>query len=203
MTRAAIRKWLALPHDTPVGYFHAAVSEGGLGVTSLGTAIPGMTLARIKGLRFSGDPGCKAALRCRMLMDQVRHAQQAASFNGVPLSTKAEVHKYWADRLHGSYGGAALRDTRHVPAAQSWISDGTRLLPERHYVNVIKLRVDALSTLSRTKRGRPDDASCRDGCRARESLGHVLQACHRGHRGRVKRHGNTARYIAMRLNQLE
>ncbi|CAN7982140.1 unnamed protein product, partial [Ixodes pacificus] len=31
MTRAAIRKWLAPPHDTPVEYFHAPVSEGGLG----------------------------------------------------------------------------------------------------------------------------------------------------------------------------
>ncbi|KAG0421088.1 hypothetical protein HPB47_003015 [Ixodes persulcatus] len=154
MTRAAIRKWLALPHDTP-------------------------------GLRFSDYPGREAALRCRMLMDQVRQARQAASLNGVPLSTKAEVHKYWADKLHSNYDGAALRDTRHVPAAQSWISYGTRLLPGRHYVNVIKLRVNALPTLSRTKRGRPDDVSCKASCRARESLGHVLQACRRGHRGRV------------------
>lgn len=203
MTRAAIRKWLALPHDTPVGYFHAPVSEGGLGVTSLRTAIPGMTLARIQGLRFSDHPGCEAALRCRMLTDQVRRARQAANIDGVPLATKAGVHKYWADKLHGSYDGAALRETRHVPAAQSWVADGTRLLPGRHYVNVIKLRVNALPTLSRTKRGRPDDVSCRAGCRARESLGHVLQACHRGHRGRVKRHDNIARYIAMRLHQLE
>ncbi|CAN8017657.1 unnamed protein product, partial [Ixodes persulcatus] len=48
-----------------VGYFHAPVREGGLGVTSLRTATPaftqmipeGMTLARIKGLRFNHDPG--------------------------------------------------------------------------------------------------------------------------------------------------
>ncbi|KAG0418941.1 hypothetical protein HPB47_004484 [Ixodes persulcatus] len=178
MTRAAIRKWRALPHDTPMGYFHAPVSEGGLGVTSLRTAIPGMTLARIKGLRFSDHPGCEAALQCRMLTDQVRRARQAANLDGVSLTTKADVHKYWADKLHVSYDG-------------------------RHYVNVIKLRVNALPTLSRTKRGRPDGVSCRAGCRARESLGHVLQACHRGHRGRVKRHDNIARYIAMRLHQLQ
>uniref|UniRef100_A0A6B0VGQ0 Putative reverse transcriptase n=1 Tax=Ixodes ricinus TaxID=34613 RepID=A0A6B0VGQ0_IXORI len=203
LTRAAIRKWLALPHNTPVGYFHAPVSEGGLGVTSLRTAIPGMTLTRIQGLRFSDHPGCEAALQCRMLTDQVRRARQAANLDGVSLTTKADVHRYWAGKLHSSYDGAALRETRHVPAAQSWVSDGTRLLPGRHFVNVIKLRVNALPTLSRTKRGRPDDVSCRAGCRARESLGHVLQACHRGHRGRVKRHDNIARYIAMRLHQLE
>ncbi|CAN7982139.1 unnamed protein product [Ixodes pacificus] len=175
----------------------------GLGATSLRTAIPRMTLFSIKGLRFSDHPGCEAALRCRMLLDQVRRAQQTASLNGIPLTTKAKVHKHWAGRLHGSYDGAALRDTRHVPAAQSWISDGTRLLPGRHYVNVIKLRVNALPTLSRTGRGRPDDMSCRAGCRARESLGHVLQARHRGHRGRVKRHDNLAQYVAMRLHQLK
>ncbi|KAG0435567.1 hypothetical protein HPB47_018411 [Ixodes persulcatus] len=174
MSRATIRKWLALPHDTTVGYFHIPVSEGGLGVTSLRTAVPGMTLARIKGLRFSVYPGCEAALRCRMLLDQVRCTQQPVSLNGIPLTIKAEVRKYWAGRLHGSYDGAALRDTRHVPAAQPWISNGNRLLPGRHYVNVTKLRVNALPNLSRTKRGRTDDVSCRAGCSARESLGHVL-----------------------------
>ncbi|KAG0433654.1 hypothetical protein HPB47_019691 [Ixodes persulcatus] len=164
MTRAAIRKWLALPHDTPVRYFHAPVFRRGTGGD----------------FASDGDPG-----------DDTGQDQRRTSTS------------YWADKLHGSYDGAALRETRHVPAAQSWISDGTRLLPGRHYVKVIKLRVNALPTLSRTKRGRPDDVSCRTGCRARESLGHVLQACHKGHRGRVKRHDNIARYIAMRLHQLE
>ncbi|EEC16484.1 reverse transcriptase, putative [Ixodes scapularis] len=40
-----------------MGYFHNPVREEGLGVTSLRTTIPaGMTLARIKGPRFSGHP---------------------------------------------------------------------------------------------------------------------------------------------------
>ena len=32
MVRATVRQWLALPNDTPVGYFHAPVGEGGLGI---------------------------------------------------------------------------------------------------------------------------------------------------------------------------
>ncbi|KAG0428661.1 hypothetical protein HPB47_024385 [Ixodes persulcatus] len=41
------------------------------------------------------------------------------------------------------------------------------------------------------------------GCRARESLDHVLRACHRDLRARVKRHDNIGRYVAMRLHQLK
>ncbi|KAG0429793.1 hypothetical protein HPB47_023289, partial [Ixodes persulcatus] len=110
---------------------------------------------------------------------------QAASLNSIPLTTKAEVHKYWAGRLHGSYDDAALQKTRDVPA--DFYQGGTMLMPSS----------------CGTKSGRLDDVSCRAGCRARESLGHVLQACHRRHRGRVKRHDSIALYVAMRLNQLK
>ncbi|CAN7989677.1 unnamed protein product [Ixodes pacificus] len=166
-----------------------------------------------------GDPGDDAGrdqgssvqrsplVRSSPPMPDAAGPSSARSASGEPqrhsLTTKAEVHKYWAGKLHGSYDGAALRDTRHVPAAQSCISDGTRHLPGRHYVNVIKLRVNTLPTISRTKRRRPDDVSSSVGCRASETLGHVLQACHKGHRGRVKRHNTTARYVAMHLNQLK
>ena len=35
MVRATVRQWLALPNDTLVGYFHAPMSEGGLGIPSV------------------------------------------------------------------------------------------------------------------------------------------------------------------------
>ncbi|CAN7982141.1 unnamed protein product, partial [Ixodes pacificus] len=168
----------------------------------LRTAIPGMALRRLQNLDESSHPMCRAALDLPHLRDLKDRLTRSCRYKGEDLFSKRSAMKFWTQSLHGSYDGAVLRDTRQVPAAQSWISDGTRLLPGRHYVNVIKLRVNALPTLSRTKRGRPDDVSCRAGCRARESLSHKLQACHRGHRGRVKRQ-NVARYVAMRLNQLK
>ncbi|EEC11282.1 reverse transcriptase, putative [Ixodes scapularis] len=66
--RAALRSWLALPHDVPLGYFHAPVGEGGLGVVSLRASIPSMRLRRFEGLRFSDHPGCAEALRCPLLL---------------------------------------------------------------------------------------------------------------------------------------
>ena len=35
MVRAFVRQWMALPNDISIGYFHAPVSEGGLGIPSL------------------------------------------------------------------------------------------------------------------------------------------------------------------------
>lgn len=33
--RKMVRKWLRLPHDVPIAYFHAAIADGGLGLPSL------------------------------------------------------------------------------------------------------------------------------------------------------------------------
>lgn len=94
-----------------------------------------------------------------------------------------------------------MRDSGEVPGAHRWVSEGTRLLRERQFMNLIKLRINAMPTLERTSRGRGVDVSCQAGCRAPGSLGLVLQCCRRGHRGRVKRH-NLARYVCNCLKQL-
>ena len=33
--RGFVKQWIALPNDTPIAYFHAPVTEGGLGIPSL------------------------------------------------------------------------------------------------------------------------------------------------------------------------
>ncbi|KER18835.1 hypothetical protein T265_12136 [Opisthorchis viverrini] len=38
--RHAVRAWLRLPKDTPLGLFYAKVKDGGLGLTSFATTIP-------------------------------------------------------------------------------------------------------------------------------------------------------------------
>ena len=38
--RAAIRSWVHLPRDTPLGFFHSRAVYGGLGVPSLSARIP-------------------------------------------------------------------------------------------------------------------------------------------------------------------
>jgi hypothetical protein len=51
--RNAIRTWLRLPHDVPVGYFHAPTNAGGLGISQLSDFIPLLHLKRFERLAHS------------------------------------------------------------------------------------------------------------------------------------------------------
>ena len=50
MVRAFVRQWMALPNDISIGYFHARVSEGGLGIPSLRWLAPLQRKDRLLGL---------------------------------------------------------------------------------------------------------------------------------------------------------
>ena len=50
MVRAFMRQWMALPNDIAIGYFHAPVSKGGLGIPSLRWLAPLHRKDRLLGL---------------------------------------------------------------------------------------------------------------------------------------------------------
>lgn len=169
--RSSPRTWLALLHDVPLGYFHDPVGEGGLEVVSLRASIPSMHLCCLDNLCFSDHRRCAVALECPHLSGLRRRALDACHYQGVELRDKT-----WAARLHRSCDGAALRDSRRVPAAHQWISEGSCLLRGRQFIHLVKLRINAQPTLERTSRCRRQDVNCRAGFRALESLGHVLES---------------------------
>ncbi|KAL7299049.1 hypothetical protein TKK_0008142 [Trichogramma kaykai] len=45
--RGAVRKWLRLPKDVSIGYFHVRCKDGGLGIPSFPTAIPALVHSRL------------------------------------------------------------------------------------------------------------------------------------------------------------
>ena len=51
--RSTVRRWLDLPADTPVAYFHADIKSGGLGLPSLRWFIPFNRLNRLEKLNTS------------------------------------------------------------------------------------------------------------------------------------------------------
>ena len=57
------------------------------------------------------------------------------------------------------------------------------------------------SRSSRGRRGPGNDRWCDAGCRAKESLNHISQACVRTHGGRVRRHDAVSRFVCGRLRQ--
>jgi len=51
--RAAVRGWMRLPRDVPLGYFYAAVEQGGFGIMALETRIPELVRSRLDSLACS------------------------------------------------------------------------------------------------------------------------------------------------------
>ncbi|CAN8002641.1 unnamed protein product, partial [Ixodes pacificus] len=203
MIKPAMRRWLALPHDAPMAYFHTEVSEGELGVPSLRTTVPGMQLRRLDKLSQSTHPACREALKTRLLKSLVQRANAAAKYRGKELFTKKAVSRFWTELLHHSVDGAALKNCRDAPYAQAWVIDGMRLLPGKQFIDLVKLRINTFPNLTRTKRGQSDaPTGCRAGCLAPESLLHILQACHRTHSTRLQRHDVMVAYMAERFKEV-
>lgn len=49
--RASIRKWVNLPHDVPIAYFHANVKDGGLSIPSMRWLMPLHRTHRLRNIR--------------------------------------------------------------------------------------------------------------------------------------------------------
>ncbi|KAF0304403.1 Retrovirus-related Pol polyprotein from type-1 retrotransposable element R2 [Amphibalanus amphitrite] len=57
--RTMTRKWLHIPKDTPVGFFHAALEDGGLDIPALVDTIPRLVKNRLAKLNDSDHPNIK------------------------------------------------------------------------------------------------------------------------------------------------
>lgn len=200
--RAAIRRWLRLPVDCPIAFYHAAVCDGGLGVMSLRTAIPRLTLSRLSRLQDSTSPACAAAAATPAIRRRIGWARRSATVDGRFLGSAASCITYWGRQLRGTVDGRGLAEAPRVPAAHAWVSDGSALLPGADFIEAIKVRANAVPTRSRCSRGRPLDRTCRAGCRATETLAHVAQHCATTYISRHRRHDNIAIYLATRLRSL-
>lgn len=141
--RLVIRKWLALPHYVPVAFFHAAVRDGGLGIQSLRWSIPLIRLRRLQSVDLSGS------VICALLNTERAVCTRRLNDRGSPLDSAARVQSRWADLLCESIDGRTLSDSSKVPQQHRWVSEGTRFLSGRDFLNSIKLRINALLTRSR------------------------------------------------------
>ena len=195
--RAAVRRWIALPNDTPVGYFHAPVGEGGLGIPSLRWLAPLQRLGRLLGLVPSGvDPLC---IDNKFLQMEITRCRRRLNDHGVIIDSPKSERERWTRLLHQSIDGRSLAASRVVQGQHKWVSDGTSLFSGRDYVNLHKIRIGALPTASRTSRGRYKDRACRAGCCVPETLNHVLQHCHRTWSSRNRRHDFVVQILAGNL----
>lgn len=193
LTRAAARKWLDLPHDVTNAYFHANVNDGGLSIPSMRWLMPLHRKVRLQNFIGVGQTTNS------YLTQELQRATKRLTENRVDYDSSESLEKRWAILLHGSIDGKGLRESRKTPQQHHWVTDGSKFLSGRDFVNATKLRINAMPTRSRTARGRRRNRLCRGGCNAVETLNHVLQQCHRTHRTRIERHNAIINYVKRAL----
>ena len=196
--RIYVRKWLHLPHETPNGYIHAAIKDGGLGVHSIRWNAPAYRARRLESLLRSNYvvgpvAGCYIEREKSIAERRIRD-----NHNSI-LSSPKQIEAFWAECLYNTFDGAPLKDSRKVPVQHKWIGEPTKFLSGKDFVNSCKARINALPTLSRTSRGRVRDRDCRGGCGKTETLNHILQHCHRTHDIRIRRHDAVLKVIDKNL----
>lgn len=195
LVRGAVRKWLALPHDVPNAYIHAKAADGGLSIPSMRWLMPLHRKERLEAMsKKDKEPGS-------FLTQEIQKSKRRLKDANQDLRNVVEIERRWARILHNSIDGKALQDSSKVPHQNRWITDGTRFLTGKDYVNCAKLRINALPTKSRSSRGRQHDRLCRAGCNAVETLNHIVQKCHRTHGARIARHNAIVSYIHRALQK--
>lgn len=199
LVRHHVRHWLHLPHDVPIAYFHAAVRDGGLGVSSMRWLMPALRLGRLTRLyqavpEPNTTPGSYYSSELQACRRRLVHTEGT-------IVGSVDIRTMWSQRLYKSVDGAALIDSGKVPQQHSWLLSPRLLLSGRDFINCCRIRINALPSASRTSRGRTADRRCRGGCGTIETTNHILQVCHRTHRERIRRHDAIVHYIQRTLSR--
>ena len=85
-----VRQWMALPNDISIGYFHALVAEGGLGIPSLRRLAPHHHKVRLLGL----VPGRRIEnITDPYLAKEIDQCRQRLTENGLTYTTQEEIKK--------------------------------------------------------------------------------------------------------------
>lgn len=191
VVRITVRRWLALPHDVPSAYIHAAVRDGGLGIPSLRWQAPLLRRGRLLAVRRDLDHDSLNGF----VEEEIALCTRRLTDHGTVYNSAELVGRRWRQKLYQAIDGCGLQQSSETPHQHQWVADGTRFLSGKDYINLNRLRISAIPTKSRSGRGRHIDRRCRAGCLAQETINHVLQQCHRTHAARIRRHDAILAYL--------
>ncbi|CAK1602358.1 unnamed protein product [Parnassius mnemosyne] len=200
--RGAVRTWLRLPKDVPIGHFHANIKDGGLAIPSLRATIPDLILKRFGRLGSSSWSVAKAAARYERIRKKLSWAdKQFRKFTREdPVTGLRSVSRFWRERLWSSVDGFELRESARTPASTKWIRVESSHVSGRDFVQFVHTHINALPSRVRTSRGRrigrEAELHCRAGCVVRETTAHTIQQCWRTHGGRIMRHDRVVKLVA-------
>ena len=206
--RARVRSWAHLPHDTPLGVFHAKIRDGGLGIPCLGTEVPRWRAARLQRLYQQTDHPLIGWLLERE--DVVRRfRKQTAGVRppgwGKILTCRQESIDYWKHRLIQSVDNKGLEYASLSKGSSDWVRAPTGLFRGGEFVKALAVRHATLKTrLRASRRGRGGgylDARCPSCKDQLHSLSHISQVCGRTHGHRVARHDSVVTVLERAANK--
>lgn len=201
--RKAMRKWLHLPMDTPLGYFYSETGQGGLGVSELGTTVPMLARQRVGRLKFTSDKRIQAINREVLVQQEYTRLERSCVQKRRYVGTKDAVNRLWKESLHSSVDGRGLRDASKIWNQHQWIKDPSYRITGAEFVKAMRMRAGVVDTPARRARrsGNSSDAICsRD--RQRATANHIAQVCQTTHGLRVKRHNAMVEMIHRSLERI-
>ncbi|CAG9825811.1 unnamed protein product [Phaedon cochleariae] len=164
--------------NVAIGFFHAAVKDGGLGVPRLAEFIPHLRLRRLLRLRASSVAHVVACACGAMVDCQIRWCR--ARLANVPRPESADSLKaYWARLWHDAVDGADLSHIAESGVSTDWVRRPSPFMRGGDFVHYSWVRANSLCSRMRVTRGRRGgrDVMCRAGCQATETAGHMIQRC--------------------------
>ena len=202
--RAAVRKWLKLPNDTPKSAFYADVRDGGLGVQSFEHVIPSLKVRRFCNISSSSDPVVREVCRFPWFRREIAKWRKPTTLGGLLTTSTALRRQAFAHDLLSKVDGAGLRDAPLVQGQHSWLVSGNSMMSGAKFCAAVGLRLGTLPTRARGTRGRPEKSGWCDCCGPGhvEQLTHVLQVCPRTHGPRIARHDRVLSEVAKVFSRL-
>lgn len=203
MIRAAVRSWLRLPKDTPLGFLHAPIPAGGLNIPSLLTSVPLMQKKRIEKLLSKEDDISRALTSKTHFKSVLRATNIPVRVGPDSISSTAEGKRSWTNLLHSSVDGRELDYPDVDPGSHRWLTHPERVFPRLH-LRGIQLRGGVLASKTRKARGRTngeEDLSCRGACGDNETLNHILKICPTTHNVRCERHNRVVKLLEKKLRR--
>ena len=137
--RAAFRKWLRIPKDVPVSFFHTISKMGGLGVPQSQYTIPPLKTARLNKFADTTDTTSVEIISNNALPKFSRNWERPVTVAGETVTNKNELDNITAQMLYRSIDGKSLRQASEAKENGVWINNGTLLLSGRDYIGALSL----------------------------------------------------------------
>lgn len=196
--RKFIRKWLYLPHDSPLAYFYADIGSGGLGIPFLEHQVPLIRKNRLTKFISKDNNIAMALKQSDFVKRQLEWCDRMLESIGNNVS-KAKKSRFWESRLYDMVDTNDLKDAKVCKASHSWVDKRSDSISGSDYIHYNHIRVGCLPSKARTTRGTNRDRLCRAGCRTSETNYHVIQTCERTWGGRIRRHDRVVDLIRENL----